>query len=190
MQRLEHAHQRFLDGKSPQLQEEFERFLDGAGAWLDDFATYQAILEAHEGKHWHQWDEALRNRQPDELDRARRQLDRSISYHKFEQFLFDRQWDRLRDHARSYGISIMGDIPIYVALDSADVWANQDQFLLTAEGKPEVQAGVPPDLFSETGQLWGNPVYDWDRMRETGAWAELTAALRVRRFAHRRLWPT
>lgn len=166
--RLRLAFDTFRQQSTPKLAGEFASFHETASEWLEDYALYQAISEQHGGKAWYLWPEELRDRNRDALDQARRELADEVFFQEFVQFLFDRQWKRVKAYANERGVAIMGDIPIYVALDSADVWANQKQFLLDQDGQPTVQAGVPPDLFAADGQLWGNPVYDWERMEADG----------------------
>ncbi|MGA7614469.1 MAG: 4-alpha-glucanotransferase [Thermoanaerobaculia bacterium] len=132
--------------------------------WLDDWTLFAAIKGEMEGRQWRDWPPPLAMRT--DLDSARKDLWESIDFHRFVQFVFYRQWERVRQEAHRRGIRIMGDVPIYVALDSADVWANSDRFLLDENGNPIAVAGVPPDYFSPTGQRWGNPLYRWDRMRQ------------------------
>ena len=162
------AHRRFLDGAAPELQSAYEQFVHDASEWLEDFALYQAIRNGQSGTPWYRWDDELRLRDPDALTAARFRVSEELAYQRFVQFIFERQWGQLKAYAAERDVVLMGDVPIYVALDSADVWANQEQFLLDGKGQPVVQAGVPPDMFSETGQLWGNPVYNWERMRVDG----------------------
>lgn len=132
--------------------------------WLDDYALFRSLREEFQFRPWFQWPANLARREPLALDLWRERLEQRVLFHKFVQFCFFSQWHRVRDYARSRGISIIGDIPIYVALDSADVWAAQDCFLLDpATGLPTHVAGVPPDYFSETGQRWGNPLFAWNR---------------------------
>ena len=126
------------------------------------------MRSANAGTSWLEWDEPLKLREPGALERAKRELDDEVFAQKFYQFTFFRQWFALKAYANSKGILIIGDIPIYVALDSSDVWCGQDQFKLNADGSPAVVAGVPPDYFSKTGQLWGNPIYNWEKMRAEG----------------------
>lgn len=143
----------------------------GVRAWLDDFAVFLAIKEAHGGRVWNTWSAPLRQGDPDALRAARKQHARAVEFQIFAQFLFFDQWERARALARERGISIVGDAPIYVAYDSADTWANQGLFKLRRDGSPTHVAGVPPDYFSATGQLWGNPIYRWDKMKANGfAW--------------------
>jgi 4-alpha-glucanotransferase len=146
-------------------------FRDEHAAWLDDWALYAALKDAHNGLPWFAWDEKLRRRDPRALAESAVALRDVLSRHRGAQYTFHTRWSRLRGEARDRGITILGDVPIYPALDSADVWAHQDLFHLDEDGAPTIVAGVPPDYFSESGQLWGNPLYRWDRLRETGyAW--------------------
>lgn len=139
--------------------------------WLHDYALFMAIKDSYDGVAWNHWDEALRRRDPQALAAKERELATQVEFYKFVQFCFFQQWNALRGYANSRGIKIIGDIPIYVAYDSADTWANQDLFQLDADGLPVAVAGVPPDGFSADGQLWGNPLYRWSRHKETGyAW--------------------
>jgi 4-alpha-glucanotransferase len=166
--RLRLAYNRFKSGQDEELHRAFDAFRMEAKDWLRDFALYQALREAHDGLHWHEWPSNLRHRDQNALELTVRDLADDIGFQEFVQFIFDDQWHRLKHYANQSGVMIMGDIPIYVALDSADVWANQGQFYLDDEGQPSVQAGVPPDLFAKDGQLWGNPVYDWAKMAQDG----------------------
>ena len=136
--------------------------------WLDDYALYQAIRAAYERQAWFDWPRELRDRQPAALAEARRHQAETIIQCQFEQFVFYQQWAALKRYANERGILMFGDIPLFVGYDSADVWARRDAFLLDREGRREVVAGVPPDYFSATGQLWGNPHYAWERMRADG----------------------
>ena len=157
-------------GGDPALADAFDRFRSEQ-TWLDDYAEFMAIKAVHGGGTWQDWPDELRLRTPAALTDAREVLAHEIEGIRFSQFLFFRQWDSLHRHARDRGIRIVGDIPIFVAGDSADVWSNPELFLLDENRRPTVVAGVPPDYFSETGQLWGNPLYDWDYHAETGyAW--------------------
>jgi 4-alpha-glucanotransferase len=168
----------------PALRRELERFegADEQRAWLPGWAFFAAIKERRGGRSWLDWEAELVLRDPDALEAAHEELVEETAYQSYLQFLFFRQWGRLRREARSRGIAVVGDVPIYVALDSADVWTHQDLFVLDGAGRPTAVAGVPPDYFSEDGQLWGNPLYRWDRMEEDGfAWwvARLKANLRT-----------
>ncbi|MGF1603016.1 MAG: 4-alpha-glucanotransferase [Thermosynechococcaceae cyanobacterium] len=146
----------------------FEQFCQEQASWLDDYVLFMALLEAHDGKDWHTWDRDIARRDPDALKAKSEQLKDRIAFHQFIQFKFFEQWMKLRAYANERQIQIIGDISIYVCHNSADVWANPDIFQLDPETlAPAYIAGVPPDYFSATGQLWGNPVYDWDRLVET-----------------------
>jgi 4-alpha-glucanotransferase len=156
------------------IEEAYSTFVAGHGpVWLEDFALFTALKRAHELRPWWEWDDAIAARNPRALAKARRSLAPSIERVRIEQFLFNRQLHDVRRRAASDGIGLIGDIPIFVAHDSADVWANRELYFLDEDGMPTVVAGVPPDYFSVTGQRWGNPLYDWDRHIETGfAWWE------------------
>lgn len=147
---------------------EFYSFCQSNGYWLEDYALYLAIKEEQGGRCWLEWDAPLRLRQPQALEQARQRLGEQISLWKAMQYLFFSQWNRLREYANRKGISIIGDLPIYVSADSADVWANPQYFQLNEEGIPLAVAGCPPDGFSEDGQLWGNPLFDWERLKAEG----------------------
>ena len=150
---------------------DFESFRDENAHWLADYALYMALKEVHQGAAWSTWERELVVREPKALDRCRATLADAVLYYEFVQFAFARQWRALRESCREKGIRLIGDLPIFVALDSADVWARPELFQLDAEGRPLVVAGVPPDYFSATGQLWGNPLYRWEEhAREKFAW--------------------
>lgn len=139
--------------------------------WLEDYSFFMALKTFSENREWLLWEEGLRNREPECMKRYRKQLKEQIDFWKFCQYKFFGQWKRLKKYANARGIQIIGDIPLYVALDSADVWAHREEFLLGADGRPEVVAGCPPDAFSDDGQKWGNPIYDWERMeKEDFSW--------------------
>src|SRR5207253_1988676 len=146
---------------------ELDRFIEEERAWLDDFALYMALKDRAGNAPWWAWDAKVAGRDPRALAKARRELADDVDFHQFVQWLFLRQWRAVRDAAAARGIRIMGDVPIYVAQDSADVWSNRELFQLDESGLPTVVAGVPPDYFSATGQRWGNPLYRWDLLRET-----------------------
>lgn len=150
---------------------ELERFCRREQAWLDDYALFMALKERHGGSSWDTWEESLKRRDERALEMARSTLADDILFWKAVQYLFFEQWERLHAYAREAGIRIMGDLPFYVAQDSADVWAHPDQFQLDEDLRPIEIAGVPPDGFSAIGQLWGNPLFAWERMKTTGyAW--------------------
>lgn len=144
-----------------------ERFRAESEQWLPDYALYMALRGAMGGKRWPEWPSELARRERAGLARARRELASEIAYFEFEQLLFDAQWERLRSYARSCGVGLIGDAPIFIAHESADVWANQSLFMLDAGGEPTHVAGVPPDYFCGTGQRWGNPLYRWDVSKRT-----------------------
>ncbi|MBF2089874.1 MAG: 4-alpha-glucanotransferase [Synechococcales cyanobacterium K44_A2020_017] len=166
---LDRAAERFKAHASSLQRQEFDVFCHARAFWLDDFAFFMALKQAHGGESWHRWDEAIAKRDPDTLSRWRKQLANDIYHHKFLQFEFFRQWSHLKQYANDRQIQIIGDMPIYVAHDSADVWSLPHIFHLDPEtGEPALMAGVPPDYFSETGQLWGNPIYNWEAMQAWG----------------------
>ncbi len=146
----------------------YDAFCESNNDWLDDYALFMACKRMHKDVAWVHWDAGIRQREAAVLREWRSQLSSDIEVHKFAQFEFFRQWDKLRAHCGRRGIKIMGDIPIYVAHDSADVWAHPELFRLDEQGKPCAVAGVPPDYFSATGQLWGNPLYRWDVSADSG----------------------
>ncbi len=149
----------------------FERFCREQAAWLDDVALFMTLKEARDWHAWHTWEPELGARKPAALKRARAALSDKIANQKYRQWQFFEQWRAVKRYANERGIRIIGDAPIYVALDSADVWANPDQFLLDEHFQPIAVAGVPPDYFSATGQLWGNPLYRWKEMAQNDfAW--------------------
>ena len=147
---------------------EFDHFCQEHRDWLEDYALFMAIKDSQGGVAWSQWPEGLRLRRPRELERARRELAEAVTFWKAVQYLFFRQWGALRAFAHVHHVDIVGDLPIYVSLDSADVWASPEQFQLDETLTPTEVAGCPPDGFSADGQLWGNPLFRWDRMREEG----------------------
>ncbi len=165
---LEVAARRFFAQGSGETRARFDAFSEANAGWLDDFALFMALKQARGEGVWTQWDEPLRSREPRALAAARGEFAGSIALHKFLQFVFFAQWRELHEYCRARGIRLMGDLPIYVSHDSADVWANPQYFHLDGAGNPTVVAGVPPDYFSATGQLWGNPIYRWDRLAADG----------------------
>jgi 4-alpha-glucanotransferase len=168
---LRRAYAAFRAGRAPALRDEFAAFAARNAAWLDDYALFRALRDRAGGRPWTEWEPPLRDRDPGALETARRELAAEVEEHAFAQFLFGRQWAAVRDAAHGRGIRVIGDVPIFVAHDSADVWAHRDLFELDEHGAPIVVAGVPPDYFSSTGQRWGNPLYRWDVMEARGyAW--------------------
>jgi 4-alpha-glucanotransferase len=168
---LARAAHAFREKARPPERLAFAAFCQANAAWLDDLAHFLALKAAHGGKAWVEWEPALAARHPEAMLRSRQELAREVEDRQVAQFLFFRQWAALHAHCRALGVRVMGDVPIFVAHDSADVWAHPELFKLGADGRPLVQAGVPPDYFSATGQLWGNPIYRWDAMAWDGyAW--------------------
>lgn len=169
---LRRAFQQFKrGGTNNMLRAELAAFVNRENYWLDSYALYRALKDEQGGAAWNKWPTEYANREPQALSEARRRLADAIEEQQFFQFLFFKQWSALKTYANDNGVKIIGDVPIFVAYDSADVWTQPEQFKLDARGNPLVVAGVPPDYFSATGQLWGNPIYDWERMRaEKFAW--------------------
>ncbi len=164
------------------LATEFEEFCISEAAWLDDFARFMALKEIHGLRPWPEWAPELRDREPAALAAADARLTDAMERHRFRQFHFFRQWHEIKRRANEHGVAVIGDLPIFAAHDSADVWARRDLFELEPDGRPALVAGVPPDYFSPTGQLWGNPQYRWDRHAAEGYewWLErLGAVLRL-----------
>lgn len=165
---LREAYAGFKRKASSSDQSDLERFTEAEGFWLKDFALFMALKNHFGGKPWNEWSPELRSRSPEALEKAKAELSDEVGLHGWLQWLFYLEWNKTKQYAASKGIRIIGDMPIFVAFDSSDVWANPQYFYLDAEGNPEVVAGVPPDYFSETGQLWGNPLYRWDVMEAEG----------------------
>ncbi len=164
---LRKACDRFKANVSPELQEEFTEFCTAKASWLEDFALFMAFHRHFGDTSWYEWETEIAHFQPEAVAQWRAKLSDEIYYRKFLQFQFYRQWKALKEYASDRHIQIIGDIPIYVAHNSADVWANRDIFAIDEEtGAAALMAGVPPDYFSQTGQLWGNPVYKWDKLQE------------------------
>jgi 4-alpha-glucanotransferase len=151
---------------SNRLEKDFKTFCEKHKEWLEDFALFMAAKDFHNGEVWSKWDKDLIHRTEKALMKWKDKLSDDIQYHKFVQFNFFRQWKAIRDYANKNGIKIIGDMPIFIAYDSADLWANKEIFSVDEDGKLETVAGVPPDYFSPTGQLWGNPLYRWKVMEK------------------------
>lgn len=151
-----------------QIRDAFEAFKKEHKDWLEDYALFMAVKDAHGGVMWTKWDKEIAFPTKETKAMWLKRLQRDVQFYSFVQFLFYQQWFSLKAYAKEKGIEIIGDIPIFTAFDSADVWANKELFYLDEEGYPVVVAGVPPDYFSETGQLWGNPLYNWEVHKETG----------------------
>jgi 4-alpha-glucanotransferase len=157
----------FRAGAGRRLRPEFEKFRSQHAAWLEDFALFMALKTKHGGGAYHDWPAELVRREPEAMVQARKGLAAEVDRYRFQQFLVRRQWLRLRKYAHRRGVGLIGDLPIFVAADSADVWSHPELFLLDERRRPSVVAGVPPDYFSKTGQLWGNPHYNWSVHRRT-----------------------
>ena len=182
---LDRAFARFQANPSQALQSEFNQFLDSEAHWLNDFALFMALKEANGGGSWKDWPDALRQRESAALQAFEAENAASVDKQKFRQFLFFRQWQALHQYARQKGITVIGDVPIFVSYDSADAWSHPELFFFDKKGLPTVVAGVPPDYFSATGQLWGNPLYNWPVHLESGyAWwlQRMQAALKLYDF--------
>ncbi|MBL8794179.1 MAG: 4-alpha-glucanotransferase [Planctomycetia bacterium] len=180
VQLLNRAWENFKGGAAGHLRHLLEEFDRQQASWLTDYALFVAIKGAHGGASWLEWPAEYRLRRPEALAQAQRELADAIGRCKFGQFLFFRQLRELKKYANEKGIRLIGDVPIFVSSDSADFWANPQLFLVDEQRRPRVVAGVPPDYFSATGQLWGNPLYHWEAMTQTGyAWwiARLRATL-------------
>lgn len=163
-------------------REDYRRFLQENREWLEDYCLYMAVKNHFQGVSWNKWDEDIRSRRPEAMERYAGELGEEIKFYSFLQYEFDRQWRKLKGYANDKGIQIIGDIPIYVAFDSADTWASPELFQFNENREPTAVAGCPPDGFSATGQLWGNPLYDWEYHRNTGfAWW-------IKRIAHSFKW--
>jgi 4-alpha-glucanotransferase len=162
---LHTAFRRFSDGQTPS---DFDRFCETNSGWLEDFALFSVLRRRFRGRPWFDWPVPLRDRDPKALALVAGESLSALQEVRFLQYLFARQWHNLREHARFKGVRLIGDLPIYVTYDSADVWAAPHYFQLKANRRPAFVAGVPPDYFSRTGQLWGNPLYRWPELRRSG----------------------
>lgn len=161
---LRKAYERFDWAQDPELTEFEKENID----WLDNYCTYMAIKNHQGGAGWNEWPHELKNREPKALKEAQKALEDEIQFYRVQQYWFEKQWHKLKTYANKKGIKIIGDVPIYVAFDSADTWSNPSLFQFDDENKPKTVAGCPPDAFSATGQLWGNPLYDWKYHKSTG----------------------
>lgn len=177
---LKKACENFKANASPVKQKEFSAFCESKENWLEDYALFMALKDNFGGVSWNNWEPEIARREPESLEKWRQQLNAEIYYYKYVQFEFFRQWTELKRYANLRDIKIIGDIPIYVAHDSADVWSHREIFCLDeASGEPALMAGVPPDYFSSTGQLWGNPVYNWEKLQASNFewWVERFEAI-------------
>lgn len=161
------AFDRWYTAGSPQHDQSYRHFIQQHQSWLEDFALFVALRELHEGESWSSWPSALRDREPAALAHVREQQAELLAWISFQQYLFFEQWGSLKRYANQRGVELLGDMPIFVAYDSADVWSQRQLFLLDDKGMPTVVAGVPPDYFSTTGQRWGNPLYHWENLQKS-----------------------
>ena len=171
---LQQASRNFYYSGDSVWTEKLNDFTKENTGWLEDFALYMALKTKYNNMPWYEWPQAIRHREPIILAEERSELEPKIKQIFFEQFIFFTQWHEMHAYAKRHGIELFGDMPIFVAHDSADVWAQRGNFLINIDGDMEYISGVPPDAFSETGQRWGNPLYDWDYMQSTdyGWWKE------------------
>jgi len=160
--------EKFKEKSSTKYPDDFYIFSETNAFWLEDYALFMSLKEAHDGRVWTEWEEGAANRDLDALVQWRNRLADNIQFWKYLQYIFFEQWLALKTYCHAKGIRIIGDVPVYVAHDSAEVWAHRKQFHLDEQGNPLVVAGVPPDYFSATGQRWGNPIYRWDMMAKKG----------------------
>ena len=163
---LRKAYENFKANGNKELKEKLETFKTENSSWLNDYSLYISLKNHFNGLPWNEWEDDIRTRKEAAINKYKAELANEIEYHNFIQFLFFTQWNNVKKYANDNGIKIIGDIPIFVAVDSSDAWANPEIFLFDPELKPVKVAGVPPDYFSATGQLWGNPLYDWDKLKE------------------------
>jgi 4-alpha-glucanotransferase len=168
LEKLTLAFERFQSSGPEHLRVKFESFKQAEGNWLSDYALFRALKDKFDGVAWPKWEYEFASRAPKAIERVRGELAQQIAEQEFQQFIFFEQWNDLKSYCREKRIRIMGDLPIYVAHDSADVWGHPEYFHLDEHGNADKIAGVPPDYFSATGQLWGNPIYRWDRMAGDG----------------------
>ena len=163
---LRAAFNNFKSMDIPEEKKRFREFCSENKEWLDDYALFRAVKERFDGCAWTEWDDDIRFRREDALIKYRQESAEKIEFRKFLQYIFFKQWAEVKDYANQAGVKILGDIPIFVALDSADAWANPEMFFFDEDLKPTKVAGVPPDYFNENGQLWGNPLYDWEQLKK------------------------
>ena len=163
---LKKAYHTYVTAATAEQRQGYEKFCQAEKSWLEDYALFMALKEHHNGAVWNTWEKDLLKRRPAVLESWKQQLEPAIGYQQFIQYCFFTQWRALKAYANEKGIKIIGDVPIFVAYDSADAWSHPDLFFFDEEGQPTYVAGVPPDYFSPTGQLWGNPLYRWDVMKK------------------------
>ena len=163
---LKHVYSDFKRYPRHPISEEFETFCEREAQWLEDFVLFFTIKKHYDEKPWTEWPRALKKRDKRSIQAFRSEFFEELRWHRFVQFLFFRQFEKLHTYAKAHGIDLIGDLPIFVAHDSSDVWSHPEWFLLDKEGNPTVVAGVPPDYFSDTGQRWGNPLFDWKQLKK------------------------
>ena len=175
---LRKAYENFKSSDNNEMKDSLENFKRENSSWLNDYSLYISLKNHFNGLPWNEWAQDIKNREDGAMHHYRNELADDIEYHNFIQFLFFKQWGDVKRYANENGIKIIGDIPIFVAADSSDAWANPEIFLFDKERKPVKVAGVPPDYFSATGQLWGNPLYNWEKLKETNYswWVERVRA--------------
>lgn len=175
---LRKAYENFKSSDNHEMRENLEHFKRENASWLNDYSLYISLKNHFNGLPWNEWAHDIKNREHGAMEHYRNELADDVEYHNFIQFLFFKQWGDVKRYANENGIKIIGDIPIFVAADSSDAWANPEIFLFDEERKPVKVAGVPPDYFSATGQLWGNPLYNWQKLKETNYswWVERVRA--------------
>lgn len=162
------SYEQFKANPPGELQQAFLHFREKEASWLEDFSLFMTLKETHGGKAWTDWEPSLTGRDSQALQECSRRHRDTMEYHRFLQYLFFHQWSALKRYSHAQGVRIIGDLPIYIAHDSSDVWAHPDLFYLDDQGRPLVVAGVPPDYFSATGQRWGNPIYRWETRARSG----------------------
>jgi 4-alpha-glucanotransferase len=165
---LKKSFETFERKATPSEREQFEIFCQQNASWLETYSLFMALKDAHGLAAWNTWEEDIQKRHPKSLEHWSKKLNYEIYYHKYQQYQFFEQWSELKKYCNEHGIRLIGDMPIFIALDSAEVWSHPEMFYLDDSGRPTVVAGVPPDYFSMTGQLWGNPLYRWDVMARDG----------------------
>ena len=175
---LRKAYENFKSSDNNEMKGSLENFKRENSSWLNDYSLYISLKNHFNGLPWNEWAQDIKNREDGAMHHYRNELADDIEYHNFIQFLFFKQWGDVKRYANENGIKIIGDIPIFVAADSSDAWANPEIFLFDKERKPVKVAGVPPDYFSATGQLWGNPLYNWEKLKDTNYswWVERVRA--------------
>jgi 4-alpha-glucanotransferase len=168
---LEKSFESFVKRAALEERQEFEAFCQRNSSWLETYCLFMALKDVHDLAAWNTWEEDIRKRHPKSIEHWNTQLNREIRHQKYQQYQFFKQWSELKKYCNERGIRFIGDMPIFIALDSAEVWSHPEMFYLNDNGEPTVVAGVPPDYFCKTGQLWGNPLYRWDVMAKDGyAW--------------------